>query len=66
MGVNDDEVKICYNNLRTRNTKLKKTKSGDGAPELSDRDQCVLNNFSFLDLFTYEVKKRTVVSVSIS
>ncbi|KAH3859325.1 hypothetical protein DPMN_102043 [Dreissena polymorpha] len=68
MGVklNGDELKILYNSLRTRYTKLKKTKSGDGAPEQSDRDEWVLNRFSFLTPFTYEVKKRTVVSVSIS
>ncbi|KAH3805699.1 hypothetical protein DPMN_134006 [Dreissena polymorpha] len=64
MGVNGDELKIWYNSLRTRYTKLKKTKSGDGAPEQSDRDQWVLNSFSLLAPFTYEVKKRTVVSVS--
>ncbi|KAH3717800.1 hypothetical protein DPMN_060596 [Dreissena polymorpha] len=66
MGVNGDELKIWYNSLRTRYTKLKKTKSGDGAPERSDKDQRVLNNFSFLAPFTNKVKKRTVVSVSIS
>ena len=56
-----DELKIWYNSLRTRYTKLKKMKSGDGAPEHTDRDQWVLNNFSCLAPFTYEVKKRTLV-----
>ena len=32
-----DELRIWYNSLRTRYTKLKKKKSGDGAPEHSDR-----------------------------
>ena len=61
-----DELRIWYNSLRTRYTKLKKKKSGDGAPEHSDRDIWVLDNFSFLAPFTYEVKKRTLVSVSTS
>jgi len=66
VGVDVDELKIWYNSLRTRYTKLKKLKSGDGAPEHSERDQWVLNNFSFLAPFTYEVKKRTLISVSTS
>ncbi|XP_046342453.2 uncharacterized protein LOC124123203 [Haliotis rufescens] len=61
MGVNVDELKIWYTSLRTRFTKLKKKKSGDGAPDHSERDQWVLDNFSFLAPFTYEVKKRTLL-----
>ena len=64
MGVNVDELKIWYTSLRTRFTKLKKTKSGEGAPDHSERDLRVLDKFSFLAPFTYEVKKRTLVSVS--
>ena len=66
IGVDVEMLKIWYNRLRTRYTKLKKMKSGNGAPEHSERDQWVLNNFSFLAPFTYEVKKRTLISVSTS
>ena len=66
MGVNSEELIIWYTSLRTRYTKLRKKKSGDGAPELTERDQWLLDNFSFLSPFTYEVRKSTLVSVSTS
>ena len=66
MDVNVDELKIWYTSPRTRFTKLKKKKSGDSAPDHSERDQWVLDKFAFLATFTYEVKKRTLVSVSTS
>lgn len=58
-----EELQTWYTSLRTRFTKLKK-KSGDGAVEPSERDEWVLANFACLAPFTYEVKKRTLVSVS--
>ena len=64
MGVSVDELKVWYTSLQTLFTKLNKKKSGDGAPEHSDHDQWVLNHFSFLAPFTYEVRRRPLVSVS--
>ena len=64
MGLNVEELKVWYTSLWTRFTKLKKKKSRDGALEHSNREQWVLNHFSFLVPFTYKIRRRPLVSVS--
>ena len=64
MGLPVYELKTWYSSLKTRYTKLRKLKSGDGNPEYSERDQWVLQSFSFLAAFTYQVNRRPLVSVS--
>ena len=57
-------LKTWYTSLRTRFGRLKKKKSGDGDPEMTEREEWILRHFEFLRPYMYEVKKRTAVSVS--
>ena len=58
-GLTVERLQIWYRNLRTRFTRKK---SYYGADEPTGRDQGVLGNFAFLAPFTYEVKKRPLVT----
>ena len=63
MGKTSETLQIWYRSLRMRYGRLLKKKSGQGATELTERDQWVLAQFAFLKTHIYEVKRRTVVSV---
>ena len=62
MGTTSQTLQVWYRSLRTRYGRLQK--SGQGATEMTKRDEWVLGQFSFLKTHIYEVQRRTVVSVS--
>ena len=43
-----EELYVWYESLRTRYGRLVKTKSGQGAPKLTDREQWIVKSFDFL------------------
>lgn len=64
MGKDVQILKTWYRSIRTRFTRLVHRKSGDGASELTERDQWILTNFAWLRVHVVEVQKKTTVSVS--
>lgn len=60
-----DILQIWYRSIRTRYTRLLKKKSGEEAPEFTERDQWILTKMDFLRGHIYAVRKRPLVSVSI-
>ncbi len=64
MGKTSETLQIWYRSLRTRYGRLLKKKSGQGATELTERDEWVLAQFAFLKTHIYKVQRRTVVNVS--
>ncbi|XP_014662275.1 PREDICTED: uncharacterized protein LOC106805259 isoform X2 [Priapulus caudatus] len=64
MGKTNEILPIWYRSLRTRYGRLLKKKSGQGATELTERDQWVLTRFSFLKTHIYEVQRRTVIKAA--
>lgn len=62
--LSDLSINTWYKSLRTRYGKLKMKKSGDGAAELTDRENWLLQKFTFLDGHIHRVKTRPLVSVS--
>lgn len=63
MGIDVLILKTWYSSLRTRYGRLKKFRSGQEDPELTERDAWILRCFDFLRPHIVEVQKRTVVSV---
>ena len=59
-------LQTWYTSMRTRYGRLKKLRSGQEPPELTERDAWILRCFDFLKIHIVEVQKRTMVSVSIS
>ncbi|VDI06290.1 Hypothetical predicted protein [Mytilus galloprovincialis] len=56
-------LKTWYSSMRTRYGRLKKTKSGDGDKEYTERDDWVINNFDFLHPHGHGIQKKTSVSM---
>ena len=63
MGRDTQTLKTWYKSIRTRYTKLIHRKSGDGATELTERDNWILQNFTWLRDHVAEVKKKPMVSI---
>ena len=64
MGRTSEMLQIWYRSLRTRFGRLLKRKSGQGVPDLTERDEWVMAKFAFLKVHIYNVQRRTMVSVS--
>jgi hypothetical protein len=47
-----DTLKVWFRSLRDTHTRLDKKKSGDGAPDLTEREQWILSKFGFLKTVT--------------
>lgn len=58
-------LKTWYSSLRTRFGRLRKFSSGQGPPEMTERDLWIIRSFEFLKPHIIEVPKRTLVSVCI-
>lgn len=52
MAKTADALKVWFRSLRDTHTRLDKKKSGDGAPELTEREEWVISNFTFLKTVT--------------
>lgn len=63
MDKDTDVLKTWYKSIRTRFTRLIHRKSGDGATELTERDNWILQNFTWLKDHVFEMKKKPTVSV---
>jgi hypothetical protein len=48
MGKTPEHLQGWFRSLRDTNTRLDKKKSGDGTPELTERDTWIIQNFKFL------------------
>lgn len=64
MGKTAEYLKGWYKSLRDIYTRLDKKKSGDGAPELTEREQWVKDNFRFIKAHTRH-RPEPVKSVSV-
>jgi len=64
LGITLKELKKWYLSLRTRFGKLSKTKSGQGAPKVTQREQWILDQFAFLRSHIYRQPSRVSCSVS--
>ncbi|XP_062588499.1 uncharacterized protein LOC134250165 [Saccostrea cucullata] len=63
LGKDVKTLKTWYRSIRTRYTRLLHRKSGDGASELTERDRWILQNFAWLKVHIFEIKKKTTVSM---
>jgi hypothetical protein len=63
MGHDADLLNVWYRSMRTRFGRLAKTKSGDGAVDLTDRDAWIFRNFDFLRPYIYEIRRQATVSL---
>ena len=58
-------LQTWYKSMRTRLSKLTKSKSGDGSREMTDRDKWILNSFEFLKKHICRLRSRPGINVSI-
>ena len=65
MGKTPDHLQGWFKSLRDTNTRLDKKKTGDGAPDLTERDAWILANFVFLKQVV-RYRPEPVKSVSIN
>jgi len=66
LGVDAPGLKTWYDSIRTKVGKITVMKSGSAVRELTERDQFLMDNFSFLKDHISRVPSRQGVSVSIS
>ena len=52
MGKTADTLKVWFRSLRDTHTRLDKKKSGDGAPDLTEREDWIIAKFSILKTVT--------------
>ncbi|KAM9328235.1 uncharacterized protein KZ484_019575 isoform 2-T4 [Pholidichthys leucotaenia] len=64
MGRTVDYLKLWYRNMRTRMSRLLRTKSGQGSEVLTARDTWVMDNFSFLRVHIEAVHRRPRKSIN--
>ena len=65
MSKTAEHLKGWFRSLRDTNTRLDKKKSGDGTPELTERDEWIIQNFKFLKQ-TVRHRPEPVRSVSVN
>jgi hypothetical protein len=59
-----DNLKVWFRSVRDTHTRLDKKKSGDGAPELTEREEWIISKFGFLKTVTRH-HPEPLVSVSV-
>ncbi|KAM9322195.1 uncharacterized protein KZ484_020419 [Pholidichthys leucotaenia] len=64
MGKTVDYLQLWYRSMRTRMSRLLRTKSGQGSEELTERDTWVMDNFSFLRVHIEAVHRRPMKSIA--
>ena len=58
-------LQTWYKSMRTRLSKLTKSKSGDGSREMTDRDKWILTRFEFLKKHICRLRSRPGINVTI-
>ena len=58
-----NQLRLLFSNMRTRYGKLKNMKSGQAAPEFTERDQHIFTAFQFLDRHNKRVGSRQSAKV---